>query len=445
MPCDMTVDSSSLERARAVLDRAPVIDGHNDVLWEARDRVGYDFERLDLAYPCPDLMTDIPRIREGRLGGQFWSVYVPSDLPGDTAVTATLEQIDALHAMVRRYPKTFQRARTADEVERIAGRGQAPAHQGLAQATGRGQAPGHQGLAQATGRGQAPAHQDPAHQAWSVASMIGVEGGQSIGSSLGALRILGHLGAGYMTLTHNDNTAWADSATDKPAHGGLTRFGEEVVREMNRLGILVDLSHVSADTMAHALDMSEAPVIFSHSSARALSAVPRNVPDDILQRVRETNSVVMVTFVPVFLTPAGVDASAAAYAEEDRLKAEHPDDREAVREAMEKWFAEHPPPPTSVADVADHVDHIRDVAGIDHIGVGGDFDGTESMPEGLEDVSCYPNLFAELLRRGYSDEDVAKITRDNILRVMRDAERVASRLRADRPPSLARIEDLDYP
>ena len=406
----MTVESSLLGRARAILDRAPVIDGHNDVLWEARNKAGYDFEVLDLAEPCSDLMTDIPRIRQGRLGGQFWSVYVPSDLPGDTAVTATLEQIDGLHAMVRCYPDAFELARTADDVERVAGRGRAPAHGRMA------------------GR---------------VASMVGVEGGHSIGSSLGALRVLARLGAGYMTLTHNDNTPWADSATDSPVHGGLTRFGEEVVREMNRLGVLVDCSHVSAETMAQAIEVSEAPVIFSHSSAKALCAVPRNVPDDVLARVRDTSAVVMVTFVPSFLTPAGVEYSAAAHAEGDRLKAEHPNDRQAVWDAMEAWYEDHPSPPTSLSDVADHVDHIRDVAGIDHIGIGSDFDGTHDMPEGLEDVSRYPDLFAELLRRGYSDEEVSKISRGNILRVMREGERAAQTLRRERPPSLLRIDDLD--
>jgi membrane dipeptidase len=377
-----------------------VIDGHNDFLWEARDRAGYDFDRLDLAGPLPDLMTDIPRIRAGSLGGQFWSVYVPSDLPGDASVTATLEQIDAVHAMVRRYPDAFELARTADEVERAAANGR-------------------------------------------VASMIGVEGGQSIGSSLGALRMLAALGAGYMTLTHNDNTPWADSATDAPVHGGLSRFGEEVVREMNRLGVLVDLSHVSPDTMAHAIEVSEAPVIFSHSSARALSDVPRNVPDEVLRRVARTEGIVMVTFVPHFLTPAGAEASAASWREMRRLRAEHPDDPKAVEAGMDAWFAGHPAPPTSVEDVADHVDHIRSVAGIDHIGIGSDFDGAPSMPEGLEDVERYPNLFAELLRRGYSDEDLAKISRENILRVMRANERTAERLSTERPPSLLRLDQAE--
>jgi len=392
--------TASLERAREILRRAPVIDGHNDVLWQARDQVGYDFERLDLAGSCPDLMTDIPRIREGGLGGQFWSVYVPSDLPGDTAVTATLEQIDALRAMLARYPDTLSAARTAEDVDRAAAEGR-------------------------------------------VASMVGVEGGQSIGSSLGALRILASLGAAYMTLTHNDNTPWADSATDTPAHGGLTGFGEEVVREMNRLGVLADLSHTSADTMAHASEVSEAPVIFSHSSARALCDVSRNVPDGVIGKLASNGGVLMVTFVPVFLTPAGAEANAAGWAEFRRLKAEHPDDREAVEARMDAWFEGHPAPPTSVADVADHVDHVREIAGIDHIGVGSDFDGAPSMPDGLEDVSCYPNLFAELVERGYSDQDLAGISCDNVLRVMREAEAVAERLRAERPPSLARIGDLD--
>ena len=393
-----TDGAGRLEHARELLRRAPVVDGHNDVLWELRTKAGYDFDRLDLAGPCPDLMTDIPRISEGGLGGQFWSVYVPSDLPGDTAVTATLEQIDALHAMVERYADAFVRARTADDVEGAA----------------------------AAGR---------------VASMIGVEGGQSIGGSLGALRILARLGAGYMTLTHNHNTAWADSATDRPVHGGLTRFGEEVVREMNRLGILVDLSHVSADTMRQAIEVSEAPVIFSHSSARALCGVPRNVPDDVLERVRDTGAVVMVTFVPSFLVREGEAASAAAHAEAERLEAEHPDDPDAVHEAMDVWYEEHPMPRATVSDVADHVDHVREVAGIDHVGIGGDLDGSPSMPEGLEDVSTYPNLFAELLDRGYGDDDLARIARGNILRVMREAERRAERLRRERPPSLARLGD----
>ncbi|MFL5797716.1 MAG: dipeptidase [Actinomycetota bacterium] len=395
----VTAEESLLERAREVLRRAPLVDGHNDVLWELRTKVAYDFGRLDLASPRPELMTDIPRIRAGGLGGQFWSVYVPSDLPGDTAVTATLEQIDGLHAMVARYPDDFAFARTADDVERAAAEGR-------------------------------------------VASMVGVEGGQSIGSSLSALRMLARLGAAYMTLTHNHNTPWADSATDAPEHHGLTRFGEEVVREMNRLGILVDLSHVSAETMAHAIEVSEAPVIFSHSSARALCGVPRNVPDDVLRRVAETNAIVMVTFVPTFLVRAGEQFAEAARDEAARQEALHPDDPVAAHDAVEAWWDEHPQPPAHLTDVADHIDHVREVAGIDHVGIGSDFDGSSSMPEGLEDVSRYPDLLAELLRRGYAEDDLAKIARGNILRVMRVAERTAGRMRRERPPSLARIDDV---
>jgi membrane dipeptidase len=395
----MTIaDATLLERAREILARAPLVDGHNDVLWAVRTKSAYDFDALDLAEDRPELMTDLARLRAGGMGGQYWSVYVASDMPGDTAVTATLEQIDALHTMVGRYPDALAFARTADDVERAAGEGK-------------------------------------------VASMVGVEGGQSIGSSLGALRMLARMGAGYMTLTHNHNTPWADSATDRPVHKGLTRFGEEVVREMNRCGVLVDLSHVSADTMAHAMDVSEAPVIFSHSSARALSAVPRNVPDDILERVRDAAGVVMVTFVPMFLVPEGADMSDAYIEAEAKIREELGDDTPEAHEAMEAWWDEHPMPPAELNDAADHIDHVRDVAGIDHIGIGGDYDGTSSMPAGLEDVSKYPDLFAELLGRGYSEEDLAKIARGNILRVMRESERVAERLQRERPPSRARIDD----
>jgi membrane dipeptidase len=387
-------------RAEHLLDSAPVIDGHNDILWELRHRVGGDFDRLDLAEPQPEVMTDIPRIRRGRLGGQYWSVYVPSDLPGHEAVTATLEQFDAFDAMLARYPETFERARTADDIERVTSAGR-------------------------------------------VASMAGVEGGHSIGCSMGALRTFAQLGAGYMTLTHNDNTPWADSATDEPVHGGLTRFGEEVVREMNRLGVLVDLSHTSPDTMRHAIDVGAAPSIFSHSNARTLCDVSRNVPDDVLERVRDTNGVVMVTFVPSFLTREGAEANRVAWEEARRLKALHPKDPAAARSAMKAWFDSRPEPPASVGDVADHVDHIREVAGIDHLGIGGDLDGMPSTPVGLEDVACYPNLFAELQDRGYADDDLARLARGNILRVLREAEVVAARIRSERGPSHARIEELD--
>jgi membrane dipeptidase len=374
-----------------LLRAAPLIDGHNDLLWELRQ--GRD--------PAdPTLMTDLPRMAAGGVGGQFWSVYVPSDLPADRAVTMTLEQIDALLDMVRRNPDRLELARSADDVERIA----------------------------AAGR---------------VASMIGVEGGHSIGGSLGTLRVLAELGMGYLTLTHNDDTPWADSATGEHPHGGLTRFGEEVVREVNRCGWLVDLSHTSDDTMRQAIEASEAPVIFSHSSARALCDVPRNVPDDVLELVGRTGGVVMVTFVPSFVAPEGAEFNQMVWAASRRVRAEHPDDPEGVRVAMDAWFEANPGPPASVSDVADHIDHIRDVAGIDHIGIGSDFDGAPTMPEGLEDVSRYPALFEELASRGYRHEDLMQIVGRNLLRVMREAERAEARLRGERPPSKATIEELD--
>jgi membrane dipeptidase len=385
-----------MDRIEAVLRAAPLIDGHNDLLWELRkpERAG----DTDVSRRRIDLMTDLPRLAQGGVGGQFWSVYVPSDLPGHEAVTMTLEQIDALRAMVRRHPDRLELARTAGDVERIAAAGK-------------------------------------------VASMVGVEGGHAIGGSMGALRMLAELGAGYLTLTHEDDTPWADSATGDAPHGGLTRFGEEVVGELNRCGILVDLSHVSPDTMRQAIQVSESPAIFSHSGARALCDVTRNVPDDVLELVGRTGGVVMVTFVPSFLTAEGAIANAAAWEEQRRLRAEHPGEPDAVRAAMDAWTAAHPGPPTSLSDVADHVDHVRDVAGIDHVGVGSDFDGSPTMPEGLEDVSCYPALFSELASRGYGDEDLARVAGRNVLRVMRDAERTAARLQAERPPSAATIDD----
>lgn len=389
-----------IDRITDLLSSAPLVDGHNDLLWassEAREQEGIE---LDVAQPCPKLHTDLPRMQAGAVGGQFWSVYVPSDLPAELAVTRTLEQIDALHELVRRHPDRLELARTAEDVERIARAGR-------------------------------------------VASMMGVEGGHAIGCSLGTLRMLAGLSAGYLTLTHNDDTPWADSATGDHLHGGLTRFGEEVVRELNRAGMLVDLSHVSDDTMRQAIEVSEAPAIFSHSSARALCDVPRNVPDDVLGIVARTGGVVMVTFVPWFLTPEGAAANRAGWEESRRLRAEHPDDPQTVRAAMEAWYASAPVPSSSVADVADHIDHVRDVAGIDHIGIGSDFDGAQGMPVDLEDVSGYPTLFAELADRGYPDEDLIKIAGRNVLRVMRDAARVGDRLRAERPPSRATIAALD--
>jgi membrane dipeptidase len=374
------------DRLLELLRSAPLIDGHNDLpyaLREAREQ-GSD---PDIATSCPALHTDLGRMAAGGLGGQFWSVYVPSDLPADLAVTQTLEQIDSVYELVRRHPQRLELARSAEDVERLA----------------------------STPR---------------TASMIGVEGGHSIGASLGTLRILARLGAGYLTLTHNDDTAWADAATGDHPHGGLTLFGEEVVRELNRCGVLVDLSHTSDDTMRQAIGISEAPVIFSHSSARALCDVTRNVPDDVLEMVRATGGVVMVTFVPSFTTRAGAEANKAAWADARRLRAEHPDEPEKVRAAVDARFAdEENEVSATIGDVADHVDHVREVAGIDAVGIGSDFDGAGRMPDGLEDVSRYPALFAELAARGYADDELQKVAGRNVLRVMREAERVASRSR----------------
>jgi membrane dipeptidase len=372
----------SSERIVDLLRAAPLIDGHNDLLWALRNAREKEDDEPDVGEPTPRFHTDLPRLEDGGVRGQFWSVYVPSDLPADRAVIQTLEQTDAFLRLLRAHPDRLELARTADDVERIAARGK-------------------------------------------VASMIGVEGGHSIGGSLGTLRILAELGAGYLTLTHNDDTAWADSATGLHTNGGLTTFGEEVVRELNRLGVLVDLSHVSDDTMRRAIEVSGAPVIFSHSNARALCDVPRNVPDDVIELIGRTGGVIMATFVPWFLTPEGAKATEAEWEEIRRLKAEHPDDPDAVRVAVEELEKTQPTPPSSLSDVADHIDHIRDLAGIDHVGVGSDFDGLPAMPDGLEDVSKYPALFVELADRGYTDEDLAKVAGRNVLRVMTQAEHVA--------------------
>jgi membrane dipeptidase len=386
-----------LQRARALHRQTPLIDGHNDYPWALREKAQRNFEKLDIAKPQPSIMTDIPRLKAGGVGGQFWSVYVPVELAGQAAVTATLEEIDTVHQMMRRYPDTFELALTADDVERIFKKGK-------------------------------------------IASLIGMEGGHSIDNSLAALRMFHRLGARYMTLTHAKNTAWADSATDDARAGGLTAFGEEVVREMNWLGMLVDLSHVSPATMEDALRVSAAPIIFSHSSARALADRPRNVPDNILEMLPKNGGVIMVTFVPGFLSPAVAAWSELQNAEEKRLTGLFPGDAAAVARGVTEWSAAHPSPVAHLSDVADHIDHIRKIAGIDHIGLGGDFDGITAVPQGLEDVSKYPALTAELLRRGYKDDDVRKILGGNVLRVMRSVEKVARRLQAERGPSAMLFE-----
>ena len=393
-------------RVARILAATPLIDGHNDLPENYRDRVADHLARIDIAQSTasldPPLRTDISRLRKGAVGGQFWSVFVSPELKGADAVVAVFEQIDLVHRMVARYPETFELATTAADVERI-------------------------------------------HRAGRIASLIGMEGGHSIDSSLGVLRQAYACGARYMTLTHWKNTPWADAATDKPLHGGLTAFGREVVREMNRLGMLVDLSHVSDATMLAALETSEAPVIFSHSSARALCNHVRNVPDEILRKVAANGGVVMVNFMPGFVSEEVRKAELPLEAEWTRLGALYPNDPKKVEEGIKAFRAAHPAPHATLAQVADHLDHIRAVAGADHVGIGSDFDGTSSMPVGLEDVSKYPDLIVELLRRGWSDADAAKAAGGNVLRVMREVERAAVRLQKTRPPSDARIEELDAP
>jgi membrane dipeptidase len=384
-----------------MLSRFPLVDGHNDLAWELRQAGSEDLSQTNLASPVEFTHTDLPRIAAGGLGAQFWSVYVPATLQGDGALAATLEQVDLVRRMVRRYSGVLELALSAADVDRIFAAGK-------------------------------------------VASLIGAEGGHSIASSMGVLRALYAVGVRYLTLTHNANVPWADSATDEPAAGGLTAFGREVVREMQRLGMLVDLSHVSPATMRDALETAEGPVIFSHSSARALCDHPRNVPDEILARLPANRGVCMVTFVPSFI-------SAECQAWEDGLSAEMrrrgmPPWEWASRARMrQEWVAGHPRPVATLAQVVRHIEHVREVAGIDHVGIGSDFDGTDQVPDGLADVSCYPALIAELLDRGWSEEDCRRLAGGNILRVMREAEAAARAIGERRGPSTARIEDVDGP
>ncbi len=400
---ETSTDHRRLLEVKRILREAPLIDGHNDLPWQYRTRVKNQLGKIDLRKNLsdldPPLHTDIPRLRAGGLGGQFWSVYVPVGYEGARAVQAVLEQIDVVHRFVARYPDTFELALTAADIERI-------------------------------------------HAGGKIASLIGVEGGHAIGNSLAVLRQLYALGARYMTLTHSEGLDWADSATSSPAHDGLTQFGEAVIREMNRLGMLVDLSHVAEKTMEDALAVSEAPVIFSHSSARALNGHPRNVPDAVLRTVREEAGVVMVTFVPAFISEAVRSSGAARAGEEARLERLFPGDPARVRSELGDWRRRNPTPRATLAEVADHVDHIRKVAGIESIGIGSDYDGIRSTPEGLEDVAAYPFLLAELLERGYSEEDVKRIAGGNLLRVLRRVEAVARRMQATPPSEDLLIEEV---
>jgi membrane dipeptidase len=359
----------------------PVLDGHNDLPWRMREVCDYDLDAVDLATGEPRLHTDLPRLRTGGVAAQFWSVFVPCSLEGDAAVTATLEQVDFVHRLVARFPADLVLCRTAEDTR----------------------------CALATGR---------------IGSLMGMEGGHSINSSLGTLRAMHALGVRYMTLTHNENVPWADSATDEPVLGGLSDFGRDVVREMNRIGMFVDLSHVSADVMRDALAVTTAPVIFSHSSAYGVCAHPRNAPDDVLAGLAGNGGVCMVTFVPPFIDQRWADWFFESL---DLVRARGGDPRRFsdVDPVLDARLAVAPPAPTE-RDVADHVDHVREVAGIDHIGIGGDYDGSVSFPAGLEDVSGYPRLFDELRRRGYSEKDLRKIGADNALRAMADMEAVAA-------------------
>jgi membrane dipeptidase len=359
----------------------PVLDGHNDLPWALREQCGYDLTQVDLAAGAPAVHTDLPRLRRGGVTGQFWSVYVPCSLSGDAAVTATLEQVDFVHRLVEEFPEDLVLCRTATETEAAMGQGR-------------------------------------------IASLMGMEGGHSVNGSLGTLRMMHALGVRYMTLTHNENVPWADSATDDPVLHGLSGFGRDVVREMNRIGMFVDLSHVSADVMRDALAVTTAPVLFSHSSARAVCDSPRNVPDDVLAALTANGGVCMVTFVPQFVSQGWADWCVEAL---DVVTARGGDRRRFAD--IDPVLAERmhlaPPLPT-VVDVADHVDHVREVAGIDHVGIGGDYDGTVTLPTGLEDVSGYPRLFEELRRRGYAADDLRQIGTGNVLRAMHDMESAAS-------------------
>ena len=393
-----------LPQAISILESVPLIDGHNDVPIQYRSRVRYKISKLDFNKTSDlerPMHTDIPRMKAGRLGGQFWSVYVPTNVPESESVQITLEQIDFVHRLVDAYPDVLEIALTADDVERVFASGK-------------------------------------------VASMMGMEGGQSIGNSLQVLRQMYELGARYMSITHGRTLDWADSATDTPRHDGLTGFGEEVIREMNWLGMMVDLSHASAPTMRDAIAVSTAPVIFSHSSAMGLNNHPRNVPDDVLDMVKENNGIVMVTYIPSFIYEDLHKHISNRNAERARLDYYYTGQPDIVSEKMREWDAENPAPVATLETVANHIDYIKNRIGVEHIGIGGDYDGISLLPEGLKDVSTYPDLFAELLYRGYTENELKKIAGLNILRVMRDVETEAARLQASRPQaSEAIISDFE--
>ena len=393
------IDRKVQARIDRILKATPLIDGHNDIAEQLAESYKRDISGLasgtDRRQPNP-LMTDMARLHAGRVGGQFWSVYIDGTITGDAAIRETIEQIDIVKRMIAAYPNDLEQAYTADDVVRI-------------------------------------------HKAGKVASLIGVEGGHQMGHSFAALRQFYNLGARYMTLTHNQTTEWADSATDDPKYNGLSPFGLTVVHEMNRIGMLVDLSHVSPATMKAAIAASKAPVIFSHSSARAIGGHPRNVPDDVLALLPANGGVVMANWVPPFLSDAVWNWGAAQSAEEARLKAIHREDSAAVKAGLKTWEAAHPRPPVTVANVADHIEHIAKVAGYDHVGIGADLDGIPYTPEGLTGVQAYPLVFAELIRRGWSDANLAKLAGGNVLRVLRRAEQVAASMKKE-PAALSEVD-----
>ena len=403
-------------RVDRVLARTPLIDGHNDLAWEIRERFKSDLTRLDLrsntsVIPPPagavPLMTDIPRLRAGRVGAQFWSVWIPTQTKGFEAIQTTIEQIDLVKDMAHRYPADLEMAYTAADIRRI-------------------------------------------HKAGRIASLIGVEGGHQINNSLAVLRQLYDLGARYMTLTHTSNTDWADSATDTPVHHGLSAFGREIVKEMNRIGMLVDLSHVSPETMQAALSITAAPVIFSHSSARALVDHPRDVSDEVLRLVAKNGGVVMVNFNPGYISEAFNRWLADRAAEQARFSSPpygglYIGQPERASNALAAWDKEHPKPTVTLADVADHIDHIRKIAGIDHVGLGSDFDGIEDTPLGLEGANRYPSLLAELMRRCWTDDAIAKLAGENLLTAMTAVEAVGVKLQHAAPASTATLAELDGP
>jgi membrane dipeptidase len=392
----------ALERARKILRSVPLIDGHNDLAWEIRESKSapMDVAAYDLRTRRPG-QTDLERLKAGQVGAQFWSIYVPGEAKDSGYARIQLEEFDIARRFIARYPDRLALALTADDIEREFKHGR-------------------------------------------IASLLGMEGGHVIENSLGALRAYYDLGARYMTLTHNVTLDWADAALDSVRHDGLTDFGREVVREMNRLGMLVDLAHVSPATMSDALDVTQAPVIFSHSSARALTEHPRNVPDSILQRLPKNGGVVMVTFVPAFVSNEVAQYEKRETEENERISAEVADTAEVSRR-MEQWRTANPRPQATLAQVADHIEHVRKVAGVDHVGLGSDFDGTTNVPVGLEDVSTFPQLFAELIRRGWSDDDLKKLAGRNMLRVLREAERTSERLQKERQPSTMTIGPVATP